>query len=179
MVAAGLGDDPLGDLALEHQAERRPPRRPGLAAEPAQQQRGADIVGQVGDDMGAFADRRDFVDLERVFLDQRELAGKVAVELGQCGQAAPVALDRDDLRAGVEQGAGQAAGAGADFVDGGAVERAGEGGDPGEQLPVEDEILAQRLARLQPVAGDDVAQWLGARHRHSGRRCIAAPARQA
>ena len=33
----------------------RPPGRPGLAAEPADQQRGADIVGQVGGDMGARA----------------------------------------------------------------------------------------------------------------------------
>ena len=45
-----VGDDALGHLALEHQRERLPPGRPGLAGEPARQQRRADIVGQVGDD---------------------------------------------------------------------------------------------------------------------------------
>ena len=50
-----------------------------------------------------------------------------------------------------------------------AVERAGNGGDPRQQLPVENEILPQRPGRLQPVAGDDVAQWL--------RRLCAHPAR--
>ena len=34
-LAAGRGDDPLGDLPLEHQGQRSPPGRPG-AAEPAQ-----------------------------------------------------------------------------------------------------------------------------------------------
>ena len=60
-------------------------------------------------------------------------------------------------------------GPGPDLVDGLPVERAGDGGDPGEQLAVEDEILAERLARLQPVAGDDVAQRLG-RVRHQAAR---------
>ena len=82
-------------------------------------------------------------------------------KLGQGGQAAPVALDRDDLGAGVEQRAGQAARAGADFIDGCAVERSRDGGDARQQLAVEDEILAERLGRLQAVAGDDVAQRLG------------------
>ena len=79
------------------------------------------------------------------------------LELGQRGQAAAIALDRDDIGAGIEQRAGQAAGARADLVDKLRVERPGDGGNPAEQLPVEDEILPERFRRLQTVAGDDVA----------------------
>ena len=39
-------------------------------------------------------------------------------------------------------------------------ERSRHGGDPREQLPVEDEVLAQRLACLEPVPRNDVAQRL-------------------
>ena len=86
---------------------------------------------------------------------------KLCLQLGERRDAAPVALDRDDRRAGIEQRAGQAAGAGADFIDRCAFERPGDRGDPRQQLAVEDEILAERLARAEPVAGDDVAQRLG------------------
>jgi hypothetical protein len=54
--------------------------------------------------------------------------------------------------------AGEAAGAGADFEDIGARKLAGNGRDAVEQLFVEQEILAERLGREQPVAGDDLAQ---------------------
>ena len=95
MLAVRRGDDPLGDFALEHQGQRSPPRRP-RPAEPAQQQGGADIVGQVGDDMRAVAGLGALVDLHRVAFDHPQPPGKVRFELGQRGQAAPVALDRDD-----------------------------------------------------------------------------------
>ena len=45
-----LGDDPLRDLALEHQHHAVPPGRPGFRRQPADQQRRGDGVGQVGDD---------------------------------------------------------------------------------------------------------------------------------
>ena len=116
MLVAGARDDPLGDFALEHQGQRAPPRRP-RPGQPAQQQGGADIVGQVGDDMRAVADagraRRSPSHRPR----PAELAGKVGAKLVERRDAAPVALDRDDRRAGVEQGAGQSAGAGADLID--------------------------------------------------------------
>ena len=67
--------------------------------------------------MGAGADRGDLVDLERVLLDQHQLAGKGGIEFGEGGEAAAVALDRDDACASVEQGAGEAARAGADFIN--------------------------------------------------------------
>ena len=49
-LRAGLRHDALGDLALEHQHEPVVPGRPRLDGEPADQQRGRDVVGQVGDD---------------------------------------------------------------------------------------------------------------------------------
>ena len=55
---------------------------------------------------------------------------------------------------------GQPARARADLIDGLAIERARNRRDPRQQLPVEDEILAERLACLEPVPGDDVAQRL-------------------
>ena len=60
-------------------------------------------------------------------------------------------------RSGVEQAPGQTAGSGTDLIDRFALEPPGNCRDPGEQLPVEDEILAERLAGAEPVPGDDGA----------------------
>ncbi len=50
VLAARRGDDALGDLALKHQHQAVVPRRPWLGGKPRHQQRGRDVVGQVGDD---------------------------------------------------------------------------------------------------------------------------------
>ena len=76
--------------------------------------------------MRAVADLGALVDLQRVAVDDLQPAREIRFELGQRRQAAPVALDRDHLGAGVEQGAGQAAGTGADLIDRRPVERARE-----------------------------------------------------
>ena len=110
--------------------------------------------------MGAIAGLGALVDRERIGLDRSAAVRESLVQLGQGRKAAAVALDRDHIRAGLEQRARQPAGAGPDLIDGLAVERAGHGRDPGQQLPVEDEVLAERLARLEPVPRDDVAQRL-------------------
>ena len=66
-LRAGLRDDALGDLALEHQHEPVVPGRPRLGGEPDDQQRGRDVVGQVGDDARrAAAEIRPRVELQRV-----------------------------------------------------------------------------------------------------------------
>ena len=100
-------------------------------------------------------------------------AGKVRLQLGQRGQAAAVALDRDDLarRRRARRGSGRR-GRGRPRRPCAPSSGAGNGGDPRQQLAVEDEILAERLGRRQPVAGDDVAQRLrvgAAAHPGSGR----------
>ena len=169
----GARDDPLGDLLLEHQGQRSPPRRPGLGLEPAQEQRGPDIVGQVGDDMRATADARRLVDFSASPSTTRSRSPNSSRARPGPGCSAGRARPRRP-RLRLEQGAGQAAGAGADLINPLAVQRAGNRGDPREQLPVEDEILAERLARAEPVPGDDVAQRLGARgSRGVGARAIA------
>jgi len=107
------------------------------------------------------------VNLQRVAFDHAQLSGEQCFEFGQRGEAAVITLDRDDLGPGIEQGVGQPAGAGADFIDGLAGEIAGNRGNLGEQLAVEDEVLAERLARGKPVAGDDRAKRLVI---HAGQR---------
>ena len=53
---------------------------------------------------------------------------------------------------------GQAAGPGTHFDDGRAVERGGRARDAGGEIEVEEEVLAERLARRKAVAADDIAQ---------------------
>ena len=67
------------------------------AAQPAQEQRGADIVGQVGDDVRAVADLGALVDRKRIGLDDPQLARISSCQLGERRDAAAVPLDRDHL----------------------------------------------------------------------------------
>ena len=93
--ASGLRDDPLRDFLLEHQGQRPPPRRP-VAAEPFEQQRGADVVGQVGDDVRAVADDGLSSICSASPSMIRSLSRERLLQLGERRDAAPVALDRDD-----------------------------------------------------------------------------------
>ena len=94
----------------------------------------------------------------RVARNDLEPAGPMRGDLLERGEATFVAFDRDDfLRALGEQRAGQAAGAGADFDDDDACKRAGGARDPSGQIEIEQEILAERLARIEAVRGDDFA----------------------
>ena len=61
-------------------------------------------------------------------------------------------------RAGGEERPGQPAGTWADLEHGAAAQIAGGAGDPGEQLRVEQEMLAQPFVRAQLKAFDDRAQ---------------------
>ncbi len=157
-VAAGLGDDAFGDLLLEHQRERPPPGRPAIERHPADEQRGADIIGQVRCDVRAFARFGALINLHGVVGQHPEAPARRLVELGQRRQAPVVALDRHHIRPRFEQRAGQPAGAGADFIDGRAVQIAGNAGDTVEQLAVEQEILPERLAGAQAMPRDHLAQ---------------------
>ena len=73
------------------------PGRPRLERQPGDQQRGRDVVGQVGDDADRAAveiGRR--IDLQRVAGDDIEPAGIMRRDLLQRRDGALVALDRDD-----------------------------------------------------------------------------------
>ena len=116
----------------------------------------ADLPALVDQDLGTGW----FVDIDRhgIVRDHRQLARKRLAQLAEQRQAAVVALDRDHLCPGAEQRAGQPAGAGADLEHRGAVQIAGNRSDAIEQLFVEQEILAERLARLQPMRAHRLAQ---------------------
>jgi hypothetical protein len=111
--------------------------------------------------MRARVDKAWLVNLHRVALDEAELARKIGAKLVERWNTAPVALDGDDPCASIEQGARQAARAGADLIDSVALADIGNGGDAGKQVAIENEILAKRLGRRQAVAGNDFAQRLG------------------
>jgi hypothetical protein len=69
----------------------------------------------------------------------------------------------------VQQRAGEAAGAGADFDDIEAGERFGLAGDVGEEMRVQQEVLAEGFIGAQVEAVDDVTKWgAGRRFIHHG-----------
>ena len=128
-------------------------------AKPGEQQRGGDVVGQVGDDLARRCGERRRVDRQRVPSDEVEAPWICRRQLGEGGEAARVALDCDDAtRAFGEQRTGQPAGTGADLDDRGLVERPGGAGDPARQVEVEEKILPVPALRCDGVPGDDLAQ---------------------
>ena len=87
-LGAGLRHEPLGDLALEHQHQPVVPGRPRLAGQPGDQQRGGDVVGQVGDDARRrAAEMWARIVVERVAGDDLEPAGIALGDLGERGDA--------------------------------------------------------------------------------------------
>ncbi len=101
------------------------------------------------------------IDFQRVAGNDPQPSVKFGFKLCQSGNAPAIAFNGDNPCAGLEQCAGEAAGTGPYLVDGGSLKRSRNGGNTGEQLPVEDEILPQRLGRLQAVPSYDVAQRFG------------------
>ena len=80
-------------------------------------------------------------------------------DIGERRERAQVALDRDHLLCALrEKRARKAAGAGADLDDGDARKRPRGAGDFAGQVEVEQEVLAERLARVEAVRRDHVAQ---------------------
>ena len=128
----------------------------GSSGEPGDQQRGRDVVGQVGDDarrcaaeMRARIERR-----ARRRRSTVEAAGIARGDLRERRDRAVVALDRDDApRALREQRARQSAGPGADLDHVDAVERAGGARDAGGEIEVEQEVLAERFPGRRDRAG--------------------------
>ena len=100
--------------------------------------------------MDAIAGFAPLVDLHRVARNESEPAGIFRFEFGQCGEAAAVAFNRDDLCAGLEQRAGEPARPRSHLVNRGTFQGAGNGGDPLQQLAAD----AARTA----IAGLDEAE---------------------
>ena len=85
-------DDAPRHLALEHQHQPIVEGRPGLGLEPAGQQRGGDVVGQVGDDADrqgpGLVDQRPRRDAQRVAVDDVEPSRPMRGDLGKRGERA-------------------------------------------------------------------------------------------
>jgi hypothetical protein len=160
MVRTRLSHDPLANFLLEHQRHRRPERVVDIRSEPVDQQLRADIVGQVGNDLGrSTIGQCCQIRFERISLHHLEPAGIMRSYLGQDWQAAGIALHRDDARGALgQQGPREPTRARTDLEHGEALERARRPGDLGGQVEVEQEILSERLFRRQPVRGNDIAQ---------------------
>ncbi len=73
-----LGRQTLGHFLLEHQ---RQPRIGGDVVQPAHQERGRDVVGQVGDDLARRHGQRRRIEDERIAGNDREPIGKARAEL--------------------------------------------------------------------------------------------------
>ena len=156
-LAIDRSDDPVRNFALEHQRQALPPRRP-FRRQPPHQQGSANIVGQVGGDMGLALKERSCIHLQCIILDHAQPAGKGLAQFRQRRNAAPVTLDRGDPRARRQQSAGQPARTRPDFQHLGIGQIARNPRDPRQQLRIEQEVLPQRLARIQSVARDYLAQ---------------------
>ena len=105
---------------------------------------------------------------KRVVVDQFQFVGEKVRQFRQRRQAAFVSFDSGHIRTRLQQSARQSAGAGAYFEYRLPVEFTGDRSNLVEKLHVEQEILAQRLARGQPVfldhlpqrgQGNMLAQW--------------------
>ena len=82
-------------------------------------------------------------------------------KFAECRQTSRVALDRDNAaRTRGEQCPGQTAGTGADLDDCSMIEPPSGAGDSASEVEVEEEILAEALARDDAVSRDHLAQLL-------------------
>ena len=168
-VVVGVGDDPLGDLLLEHQGQAGGPPGPG---QPLDEQGGADIVGQVGDHVRAPAiGQGGLVDLQSVRLDHLKAAGRRLGEFAQQRQEAAVLLDRNQP-AGVafQERPGQAAGPRTHLDHCVALEGPGQARDLAGDVQVQQEVLAEALLGEQAVGGQALAQGRQIVEAHAARR---------
>lgn len=96
---------------------------------------------------------------ERVGLYYPEAAARCGFELFDGGDGARIDLDRDDALASTgEKRPREAARAGPDLGDVGAGEISGDPDDPGRDVSIEKEVLAETVAGIKAVTSDNVAK---------------------
>ena len=145
-----VGDDALGDLALEHQRQRSPPGRPRLGGEPAGQQRGADVVGQVGDDPGRRAAGERRAGRSPARRRRRPRAGRDNARRSRrapAGSARRARSRRPRAAPAASSARVRPPGPGPTSMTVASVERPGGARDAAGQIEVEQEVLAERLLR--------------------------------
>ena len=151
----------IGHLALEHQHQHVVPGRPRLGGEPVDQQRGRDVVGQVGDHARAFAaEMRARIEPQRIAGNDLKPARIARGDLLQRGNRALVALDGDDAPARRAPAARASGRPGPGPTSTTVAPSSGSAGarDARGQIEIEQEILAEGFLGRQPVPADDVAQ---------------------
>ena len=121
------------------------PGRPRLDGEPRDEQRGCDVVGQVGDDAHrTTTEKRPRIEGERIRGDDFETAGIMFGDLPQRRDGALVAFDRDHAGgAECQERARKAAGTRADLQHRHAGECSRGAGYARREIEVEQEILSE------------------------------------
>lgn len=156
MFAVRGGADTLGHLKLEHKGQAFPFCS---LTQPADQQRGGDIIGQVGDNLPWGGAKGCQVFFECISLYDVEPLGEGRGQFLDNRDRAWVQFHRIDMAcAGCQQGACQPAGAGADLNYMAAIQRASQCRDMFGNTGVQQKVLAQRLARIQTVTADDIGK---------------------
>ena len=154
--AARRPDEALGDLTLEHQGQTRIFADP---IEPTDQQRRGDIVGQVGDNLARRVRQLGRIEGQRIAGHHIEPMRINRGEFFKGRETTGVAFDcNNPASPGRQQRPCQPAGPRANLDDGCVVEWSGCAGDTAREVQVEEEMLPEDLARMEPVPSDDVAQ---------------------
>src|SRR5206468_9171061 len=98
---------------------------------------------------------------ECIAFDDLQAIAEILLQLGECRDASPVPFHGGDCCSGVEERSGESAGTRSHLIDLAARQRTGDCSHARKQLPVEDEILSERLACAEAMTRDDFAQRLG------------------
>jgi hypothetical protein len=156
VLGAAGGCDPIDDLFLEHQGHRCDVIR---LMQPANEQGGRDIVGEIGNNAPRRRAEARHIDLQCIGLMHSQAAGGRLLQIVQRGDRPPVDFDCDESRRAFEQkGARETTRTGSDLDHRALVEWARRAGDPSRQVEVEEEVLAQPLAGVQSMSGDGLTQ---------------------
>ena len=148
--------DAFGHLKLEHQGHAFP--CPPLT-QPADQQRGCDIIGKIGNNLARSRAECCQVFFERIGLYDIEPLGKDRCQFPNDHNRARVEFHGIDMACrGCQQGACQPAGAGANLNHMAAIQRASQCRDMFGNTGIQQKVLAQRLARIQTMAADDIGK---------------------
>ena len=127
--------------------------------QPADQQCGRHVVGEVGDDPPRRRPECGEIDLQGVGFDEFEPAAGDRLQLLQGANGSRIDLDRDNaLGAFEQQGARQPTRTGTDLDHQALIEGRGGAGDAPGEIEVEEEMLTQPLARIEAMGRDDLAQ---------------------
>ena len=156
-----MRDDAFGDLALEHQHHHVVPGRPGLDGEPVDQERGRDIVGQVGDDLGALAAEQfggDRTSARRRTRSRRRPGYRCAIVSSGASARSSRSTAITRLAPSASSARVSPPGPGPTSITVDVFQRPGGARDPRGEVEVEQKILTERFACRQGVFANDVAQ---------------------